>query len=108
MPSISSEAGTPAAAGATTWTLTSSPRRATARRRMNEPAASPSVRGNECVRNSTFIALWSGGRVAFPREILYPRGKLAQLRALRGDELPHQSCREEHASYSHARLDEID
>src|SRR6185503_18399164 len=106
MPSNSSASGTPAAAGATTCTLTFSLRRATANRRMNEPAASPSDRGNECVRKSTFIR--SGiGRVAFPRKILDPRAQLTQLGALRGDELSNETGREKDAADGDAGLDEI-
>src|SRR2546422_3077373 len=104
---MSSVAARPGAAGATTRTFTPSPRSATARRRINEPAASPSVRGNECVRNRPFICSEIVRRVAFPRQVFDARPQLAQLRALSGDHLSKESSCEQHAPYCHARLDEI-
>ena len=83
-------------------------RRAMASRSRNEPGASPSDRGNECVRNRTFICSAIRGRVAILREILEPRPKLAHLRALRRDELADQSRREEHASEDETSLDQIE
>src|SRR3954469_15347499 len=108
MPSISSEADRPGAAGATTRTVIPSPRRATARRRINEPAASPSDRGNECVRNSTFIESAVAGRVAFLGQVFDSGPQLVHLGALRGDHLAQQAGGEENAADRDAGLHEID
>src|SRR5437899_2102815 len=86
---------------------TSVPRSVTAGRRINEPAASTSMRGNECVRNKTFICSEIVRRVAFPREIFDARPQLAQLSTLTGDHLSKESSCEQHAPYWHAGLDEI-
>src|SRR5688500_13880526 len=75
---------------------------------MNEPAASPSDRGNECVRNRTFILSDVRGLIAILRDVLEPSPELGELGSLRGDELSNQSCREEHASDRQARLHEVD
>src|SRR6185295_15813295 len=107
MPSISPESGKPGASGATTQKLIPSPRSATASLRMNEPAASPSVRGNERVRNSTFIRSGVRRAVALSREVLYPGAKLVYLGPLRGNHLTKQSGGKEHAADGHARLHEI-
>src|SRR4029077_19338611 len=107
MPSISADAGRPGPAGATTRTFTSSARSATARRSMNEPAASPSDLGNECVRHSTFI--WSAirRRDALTRLISASRAELSKLGALRRDHLTEQTGGEEHAANGYAGLDEV-
>src|SRR6266516_2408292 len=107
MPSSSSEAGRPGAAGATTLTFIPSPRNATAKRRMNEPAASPSVRGNECVRNRTFICSEIFRRFAFPRQIFDTRSQVTELCALNGDHFAEESSCEKDAAHRDARLDEI-
>src|SRR5438876_3388148 len=106
MPSMISSDASPSAAGATTRTLTDLSLRATARRSMNEPGASPCDRGNEWVRKRTFTPLWFLQRVSTLCELLESRAKLAHLCALSRDELAQQPCREENAAEQEACLDE--
>src|ERR1051326_5802980 len=103
---ISSDAS-PSAAGATTRTFTDLSLRATARRSMNEPGASPCDRGNEWVRKRTFTPLWFLQRVSALCQLFEPRTKLAHLRTLSCDHLPKQSCREENTAQEEACLDEV-
>src|SRR5258708_6730955 len=86
MPSMLSRDASPSAAGATTRTFTDLSRRATARRSMNEPGASPCDRGNEWVRKRTFTPLWILQRVSTLCQLLASRATLAHLRALSRDE----------------------
>src|SRR5258706_12918427 len=87
MPSMTSSDASPSAAGATTRTLTDLSLRATARRRMNEPGASPCDRGNEWVRKRTFTPLWFLQRVPTLRQLLEAVAPLAQFPPLSCDHL---------------------
>src|SRR2546423_11103496 len=103
MPSRTSADGSPAAAGATTRTLMPSSRSATARRRMNDPAASPSPCGKECVKKRTFI--FSGVVLfSFAGQILDAGSQQTQLGALCCNQLTKQSGGKENAAHNHARF----
>src|SRR5260221_13060739 len=107
MPSMISSAARPSAAGATTRTLTDLSLRATARRRMIDPGASPGDRGNEWVRKRTFTPLWFLQRVPTLRQLLEAGAQLAHFRALSCDHLAKQSRSEENATDKEACLYEV-
>src|SRR2546430_8681732 len=107
MPSMISCEARPSAAGATTRTFTDLSLRATARRSMNEPGASPCDRGNEWVRKRTFTPLWFLQRISTLCQPLDSCAKFAHLRALSRDQLAQQSCREENATEEKACFDEV-
>src|SRR5205823_1519207 len=107
IPSIRSRPGKSAACGARTLTCTRRSPNARARRRMNEPAASPDQRGNACVRNRT---LSDAGSAAVALVILallvHPSLELAKLRPLGGDLIAEHPCREEDAPEKDAGLND--
>src|SRR5437868_8719769 len=107
IPSIRSRPGKSAACGARTLTCTRRSPNARAKRRMNEPAASPDQRGNACVRNRT---LSDAGSAAVALVILallvHPSLELAELRPLGGDLIAEHPCREEDAPEKDAGLND--
>src|SRR3954452_25198128 len=107
MPSTESRVGRLAACGARTETSIPTCRSARARRRMNEPAASPVQRGKACVRKRTRSAAGSAAiALVILALLVQPSLDLAELRALRGDLVAEHAGGEEDAAEKNARLDD--
>src|SRR5689334_20638066 len=94
----------PGAAGATTLVSMPSPRSAAARRSTNEPGASPTSRGYECVKKRTFIR--SPILHAFGQPFIELATDVTKLRTLSRDLFAEQSGREKNAAEDQARCDD--
>src|SRR5689334_14706460 len=104
---MESRAGRSLACGARTETSMPVSRRARARRRMNEPAASPVQRGKACVRKRTRSAAGSAALALVILALLVQSSlDLAELRTLRGNLIAEHTGREEDAAEEDARLDD--